>query len=162
MIARVPSRARLAIGVVLACAALASPAAADPRIDYMLHCRGCHGPDGAGLNGAAPPFRGQLGRFLAVDGGREYLVRVPGTAQSELGDAKIAALLNWIVPALGGVPPSGFVPYTASEVSRYRMSPLNDVAATRRALLESPTLRRGRPVGGSMPFNPATPPIRHP
>ena len=56
--------------------------------DYMLHCRGCHGPDGAGLPGAAPYFRGQLARFLSVPGGREYLVRVPGTAQSELSDAR--------------------------------------------------------------------------
>ena len=63
----------------------------------MLHCRGCHGPDGAGAPGAAPSFRGQVAKFLCVPGGREYLVRVPGTAQSELDDARTAALLNWLL-----------------------------------------------------------------
>ena len=32
-----------------------------------------------------------------VPGGREYLMRVPGTSQSELDDAQTAALLNWMV-----------------------------------------------------------------
>ena len=63
----------------------------------MLNCRGCHGPDGAGAPGAAPSFRGQVAKFLSVPGGREYLIRVPGTAQSELDDAHTAALLTWLV-----------------------------------------------------------------
>ena len=91
---------RLACGLAAALAWSASPTAvavADPRVDYMLNCRGCHGPDGAGAPGAAPSFRGQLAKFLWVPGGREYLVRVPGTAQSELDDARTAALLNWLL-----------------------------------------------------------------
>src|SRR5579862_5025319 len=82
---------------MVAAALLASAALADPQADYMLNCRGCHGPDGRGIADGAPAFRDTVGKFLRVPGGREYLVRVPGTAQSELSDARTAALLNWIV-----------------------------------------------------------------
>jgi len=114
----------------------AASASADPRVDYMLHCRGCHGPDGAGAPGAAPSFRGQLGKFLLVPGGREYLIRVPGTAQSELDDARTAALLNWLVREFSRDEiPAGFVPYDSAEVARNRHAPLVDVWATRHELL---------------------------
>jgi len=123
--------------VLLAVAAaglLITTAHADSRQDYILHCRGCHGPDGAGAAGAVPSFRGEMARFLQVEGGREYLVRVPGTAQSELSDARIASLLNWMLyefsPAQ--IPPD-FRPYTEEEVARLRR-PLVDVAAMRARL----------------------------
>jgi hypothetical protein len=125
--------------VTLLAAVALSPAAsagADPRIDYLLHCRGCHGPDGAGAPGAAPDFRDQLGRFLRVPGGREYLIRVPGTAQSELDDAATAVLLNWLLREFSPAQiPPGFRPYTADEVARHRRPALADPAATRRDLL---------------------------
>jgi len=123
---------------VLAAALLLLPlrAAADSSEDYVLHCRGCHGPDGAGAPGAAPSFRGQLGKFLLVPGGREYLIRVPGTAQSELDDARTAALLNWLVREFSRDEiPAGFVPYDSAEVARNRHAPLVDVWATRHELL---------------------------
>ena len=56
----------------------------------MLHCQGCHGPDGSGAPGAVPDFHNQVGKFLLVPGGREYLIRVPGVSQSELNDARVA------------------------------------------------------------------------
>lgn len=131
-------RAAVGVGVLTCVAALASAAAADARSDYMLHCRGCHGPDGAGAPGAAPSFRGQLGRFLWVPGGREYLIRVPGTAQSELDDARTAALLNWLVHEFSADEvPADFVPYGAEEVARHRHSALLDVGAARQELLLS-------------------------
>jgi mono/diheme cytochrome c family protein len=118
------------------CALLAAPATADPRVDYMLNCRGCHGPDGAGAPGAAPSFRGQLAKFLWVPGGREYLVRVPGTAQSELDDARTAALLNWLLHEFSAAEiPAGFTPYGADEVAPLRHAPLADVWGTRSQLL---------------------------
>lgn len=131
------SRRALRIGILVG-ALVASVAAADPRLDYMLHCRGCHGPDGAGAPGAAPSFRGQVAKFLWVPGGREYLIRVPGTAQSELSDARTAALLNWLVREFSAeqVPPD-FVPYTQAEVARSRRPPLADVFAVRRDLLRA-------------------------
>ena len=117
---------------------LASPAAADPQIDYMLHCRGCHGPDGAGAPGAAPTFRGQVAKFLGVPGGREYLIRVPGTAQSELSDARTAVLLNWIVRQFSAAEmPADFVPFSEEEVARLRRPPLTDVVAVRRSLVRA-------------------------
>lgn len=116
----------------------ASTARADPRLDYMLHCRGCHGPDGAGVAGAAPALRGEVAKFLAVPGGREYLVRVPGTAQSELDDAGVAALLNWIVREFDSeAAPGDFVPYDGAEVGPLRRRPLTDVVAARRDLVRA-------------------------
>lgn len=125
--------------VLLACALLLPAAArADSHADYMLHCQGCHGPSGAGMEGAVPSFRGQLGRFLRVEGGREYLVRVPGTSQSELSDARIAALLNWMLREFSpGQAPEGVAPYTEEEIARIRRPPLTDVVEVRRRLIEA-------------------------
>ena len=61
-------RALLA-AVTLLAAARAN--AADPRVDYMLQCQGCHRADGSGSPGAVPDLRGSLARFLTVPGGRE-------------------------------------------------------------------------------------------
>jgi hypothetical protein len=123
---------------VLAGALSASLAAADPQLDYMLHCRGCHGPDGSGAPGAAPSFRGQVAKFLWVAGGREYLIRVPGTAQSELNDAHTAVLLNWILREFSPTElPADFVPYSEAEVTRRRRPPLTDVYGVRRELLRA-------------------------
>jgi mono/diheme cytochrome c family protein len=119
-------------------AVFGSSARADPRTDYILNCRGCHAPDGSGLPGGAPSFRGQVGRFLSVPGGREYLIRVPGTAQSGLSDARIAALLNWIVHEFSpGELPADFTPYTAEEVARHRRAPLTEVERVRQGLLRA-------------------------
>jgi hypothetical protein len=78
-----------------------------------------------------------MARFLSVDGGREYLARVPGVAQSALDDTAIAALLNWMLARFDGerLEPE-FEPYTAAEVGRLRRDPLVRVGAARAALLE--------------------------
>jgi mono/diheme cytochrome c family protein len=129
---------RRAGALLAALLGLAAPAAADPRLDYMLHCRGCHGPDGGGAPGAAPTFRERLGRFLALPEGRAYLVRVPGTAQSELDDARTAALLNWMLAEFSpAAVPADFTPYEAAEVARLRAKALLDPAAERRRLLHA-------------------------
>ncbi len=158
MIGPAPAARRVAAALVaasLTAALAAAPAAADPRVDYMLQCRGCHGPAGAGASGAAPSFRGELAKFLWVPGGREYLIRVPGTAQSELDDARTAALLNWLLREFSpdAIPPD-FTPYGADEVARHRHAPLTDVWAARAALLRaiaaSPA-RAAAPHGGEPP-----------
>jgi len=129
--------AALLTGLVLSALSTAS-ALADPQTDYMLHCRGCHGPDGAGAPGAAPSFRGQVAKFLWVPGGREYLIRVPGTAQSELSDARTALLLNWILHEFSANElPNDFVPYSEEEVTRHRRPPLTDVVPVRRELVRA-------------------------
>ena len=120
---------RAALGSALV-ALVAAPAGAEtPAVNYMLQCQGCHLPDGRGKPGAVPDLK-DLGRFLSVPGGREYLVRVPGSAQSPLSDADLAALLNWMVRRFGPAQvAANFDPYTAGEVAGMRRPPLADVGA---------------------------------
>jgi hypothetical protein len=127
------------LGRVAAAAALAGSGgagAADPQVDYMLECQGCHLYDGSGAPGRVPDLRDSVGRFLTVPGGREYLVRVPGAAQSPLGDAELAEVLNWMIRRFG---PAGvaaeFEPYSAPEVARLRTAPLPEVDSVRGALV---------------------------
>ena len=139
------------IGFIIGALA-ASSSVADPQTDYMLHCRGCHGPDGAGAPGAAPSFRGQLAKFLWVPGGREYLIRVPGTAQSELNDARTAMLLNWILHEFSASEvPAEFAPYTEEEVTRHRRPPLTDVVAVRADLIRAIRTREEAGVHAALP-----------
>ena len=109
----------------------------DPELDYVLNCRGCHRADGSGTPGAVPALQGSLARFLHVAGGREYLARVPGVAQSVLDDAALARLLNWMLVRFDGEHvPADFQPFTAAELASRRGEPLVD-ASTRRAELVS-------------------------
>ncbi len=113
------------------------PAVADPYSDYRLHCQGCHGPEGQGVEGGAPPFPGQIAQFTRSAEGRSYLLRVPGVTQSELDDAHTAALMNWILARFDGPNlPAGFAPYTPAEVTRHRRAPLTEISQTRARLLE--------------------------
>lgn len=106
------------------------------RINYMLNCQGCHLPDGGGV-GDIPRMKGFVGNFLRVPGGREFVVRVPGSANAALNDAFLAELLNWmLVEISAGELPEDFQPYTAEEVRRYRAQPLSDVNAVRTELVQ--------------------------
>jgi mono/diheme cytochrome c family protein len=108
----------------------------------MLQCQGCHTPDGRGVPGRVPSFKGFLGKFLQVDGGREFLVRVPGAAQSPLTDAELAALTNWMLRHFSAAElPTKFDPYGEAEVARLRSQPLVEVSAERRRLLENMAAR---------------------
>jgi hypothetical protein len=121
-----------ALGGLLAAAA----AAQDPRIDYMLQCQGCHLADGSGSPGAVPDLRGSLARFLSVPGGREYLVRVPGAAQSPLSDRRLAAVLDWMIREFGPAEAAAAAqPYRAEEVARWRADPYLEVQAVRQELI---------------------------
>jgi hypothetical protein len=102
-----------------------------PSEDFVLQCSGCHGPHGAGTPGVVPPLSG-LAPFLETPAGRQYLVRVPGVAQSSLDDARLAALLDWVLAEFSGVRPDP--PYTAIEVGGWRSRPLRDPAAFRRTI----------------------------
>ena len=141
---------RLRLMAALAAAAavaglMPAPMSADPSTDYILNCRGCHGPGGGGAPGAVPAFPGQLGKFLQVPGGREFLVRVPGASQSELDDAHLAALLNWALLTFSPAEvPAHFVPYSAAEVAATRRPPLIDVSGTRRRLMQQIEARERR------------------
>jgi mono/diheme cytochrome c family protein len=103
----------------------------------MMHCQGCHGAEGAGAaDGAVPTMNGFVGNFLKVDRGREFLVRVPGSANADLSDAALAEVLNWLLPRISAAQvPNDFEPYNESEVGQWRADPLQDVAGLRRQLL---------------------------
>jgi mono/diheme cytochrome c family protein len=123
---------------LVASLAFASTAIADPLTDYTLHCRGCHGGDGSGAPGAVPSFRNQIGKFLLIEGGREYLIRVPGSAQSALSDARTAALLNWLVEEFGPKEVAAdFQPFTEQEITKHRRPPLTEVQQVRQRLVEA-------------------------
>jgi mono/diheme cytochrome c family protein len=95
---------------------------------YVLHCSGCHGLDGAGIPSLVPSLR-ELAGLLDHDDGRAYLVRVPGVAQAPLPDRELAALLNWVMEQLSGVP--NFAPYTSDEIGHWRSQPLRDPLKSR-------------------------------
>lgn len=107
------------------------------RSQYVLACAGCHGLDASGsVVGNVPDMR-QLGRFLRIEGGREFVIKVPGVMGSGLSDQQVAEVTNWVLATLaaGSVPPAHQA-YTADEVRRARAAPLLDVAATRAGLVE--------------------------
>jgi hypothetical protein len=142
---------RTAAWLALACLLAASQARSEPqasegggagpagaaaaRLDYMLQCQGCHLADGSGSPGAVPDLRNSLPRFASVPGGREYLVRVPGAAQSPLSDQRLAAVLDWMIREFGAAEAAAAEPYRAEEVARWRAQPYSEVQAVRRALL---------------------------
>ena len=106
------------------------------RVDYMLNCQGCHLPDGDGA-GDVPRMKNFVGNFLKVPGGRAFLVQVPGSANAALDDARLAALLNWMLAEISRDQlPADFRPYSAEEVRAYRATPLRDVLKTRAQLIQ--------------------------
>jgi mono/diheme cytochrome c family protein len=113
----------LALGVTLALAAGAARAEAVSGADHhawqnwAVGCQGCHRPDASGSPKGAPPMKGVVARFLWVEGGRDYLMRVPGVATSPLGDADLAELLNFVLRHFDGEDlPRDFKPFTAEEI----------------------------------------------
>ena len=125
----------LAAGLVLAVSGT-SHAGQPPDINYKVYCQGCHVPDGTGIPPEVPSLVADMGRFLQVEGGRAYLVQVPGTSTSPLDNADVATLLNWMLETYAHDSlPADFKPYTAEEVAVYRAELLLDPAARRGALL---------------------------
>ncbi|GIX17085.1 MAG: hypothetical protein KatS3mg119_1271 [Rhodothalassiaceae bacterium] len=109
---------------------------ADPALDYVLNCQGCHLPDGRGAPGRVPPLKDHVARFLALPEGRAFLIQVPGVARSALSDERIAALMNWLVARFDPEHlPADFRPYTAGEVAALRANPRAQVSARRAELL---------------------------
>lgn len=129
-----PARRRSRLAVVL-CGAIALggvPACADQgaaaaRIDYLLHCSGCHRPDGAGAPPEVPSLRGPIGLIVGTPEGRDYVARVPEAAQAPLEDDELARVLNWILREFSPhTLPDGFRPLDAEEVGAARGRVLAD------------------------------------
>lgn len=98
-----------------------------PRAEYnwVMNCQGCHRANATGSQGGAPDMAGLVSQFLRLDGGRAYLVRVPGVAFAPLSDTDVAELLNWLLQTFDAEHiPIDFEPYSAKEVKIYREKPL--------------------------------------
>ena len=125
---------------------IGSKSTGDPALDYVLHCQGCHQAGGTGLAGAVPQLKDSVARVASLPGGREYLARVPGVAQSQLDDGAVAALLNWLLAYFDAAHlPADFRPFTAQEVGPLRRHPLVNASQVR-AALESPEPARASPA----------------
>ena len=118
-------RLPFAVGLLL----LALPARADSyeEHDYILNCSGCHRMDGRGSR--TVPSLLDMEELRGKPGAREYWVQVPGAAQAPLADARLAALLNWLVERFTGHSPNPA--YTDAEVRLLRRTPVTDPLAER-------------------------------
>ena len=117
---------------VIAASSLSIAAHANPAQDYMLYCMGCHGAQAEGVPGKVPPLAHALGLYMRTPAGRNYLLRVPGAANSVLSDAQLAAVLNWLAKNFAADELSSTVPlFTPEEVTASRHSPLASVLAAR-------------------------------
>jgi mono/diheme cytochrome c family protein len=120
---------------------LAGDAVADAdraRQNYLLHCMGCHGEDGLGLEGRVPSFRNTLARISASPQGRDYVLRVPGVTQATLGDRETAEVLNWVLAEFSSKEVAQRIaPFAQAEVARARQQPLLEVNAVREAVFRA-------------------------
>lgn len=137
---RTPLAGLLLAGTALAALAAAPALAPDveqrARVNYLLHCAGCHLPDGHGSPGTVPDLREYLGEFAQHPESRSFIARVPGASGAPVSDAELAEILNWILVTMNGdqLRP-GFEPYTVDEIGRYRRDVLIDVEPARQALI---------------------------
>jgi len=106
--------------------------------NYLQYCSGCHLQDGMGKpNKGIPAMKDKVGRFLDADGGRAFIVQVPGVMNTPLSDAQIADLMNWVLRGMAGSStPPHTAPYTTAEVAQLRASRPADVPATRALIVE--------------------------
>jgi mono/diheme cytochrome c family protein len=120
-------------------------AQASPAQDYILNCMGCHGTQAQGVPGKVPPLANMLSRFMRTAVGRNYVLRVPGAANSALSDAQLAAVLNWLAVTYDS-PATSLAPFTREEVAAVRRTPLGSVLATRSAVVRSLAITGSAPA----------------
>lgn len=131
----------IALSAIFACASSIAIANDKPysnqgRIDFLLHCSGCHAQDGRGLeNKGIPALKDQVGYFLRTDGGRAYVMQIPGLLSAGMSDARAADVTNYILARFAGASLlENFVPYTVDEAKRYRESRPADIPGKRKLL----------------------------
>jgi mono/diheme cytochrome c family protein len=125
----------LRLAVALAAGAFGPAVPASPAQDYTLYCMGCHGAQAQGVPGRIPPLAGSVSLFMRIPEGRDYVLRVPGAANSALPDAQLTAVLNWLAESYGAPDAPRPVPFTVEEVTRVRRMPLADVQSRRREVI---------------------------
>jgi len=107
------------------------------RVNYMIHCQGCHLPEAAGYPGKVPRMRDFVGYFLHSREGREFIIRVPGVSTSSLANDEVTELMNWLLLTYSAPQlPEDFVPFTVDEVAALRPDLETDPETTRRGILE--------------------------
>jgi len=141
---------RCAIGVglvaglmtLVTAAALAAVARAQPvqtgiplpaaQVAYLTSCGGCHGIEGRSAPGSVPTLRGLTGSFLCTRQGRNFIIRLPDVALTQLSDRSLTEVMNFVVFDLGAPVAGGAkaAPYTVAEVARLRQHPLTDTGLT--------------------------------
>ena len=98
---------------------------------------GCHGPQAQGVPGKIPPLAGTLARFMRTPEGRNYVLRVPGAANSALPDAQLTAVLNWLAVQFRAPDEAAPAPFTEQELASVRHLPLANVRTTRAAVVQA-------------------------
>ncbi len=124
-----------------------------PKANYIERCGGCHGVDGRSVAQLVPDLKHTAAYFLCDEEARAYVARLPNVAFSQISDADLAAMLNYVVSDLGakdgpsqpGAPAAR--PYTAAEVGRLRRDALTipDLKAYRRRIVERLVARCAAP-----------------
>ena len=100
---------------------------ASPRTNYLLYCSGCHLVNGKGSPPNVPTLHHELGRMMAVQEMRSYLLRVPGASHTPLSDNDLAAVVNWVLTEFNEETlPEDFQPIHAEEVTEARKDILAD------------------------------------
>jgi hypothetical protein len=109
------------------------------KMQYMLFCSGCHTPDGRGSGDSrVPDMRNFLGYFMAVEGGREFLIQVPGVSTAPLKSKELANIVNWMLRNFSaGQLPDGFIEFNKQEVERLRKYVLRSELGDKRKKLVS-------------------------
>ncbi|WP_235902591.1 c-type cytochrome [Sandarakinorhabdus oryzae] len=137
-------------------AAVAMPAAAEPKAAFVARCSMCHQATGQGLSGQFPRLAGRAAAIAQSPEGRRYLARVvlngmsgpitvdgtplmgvmPGMAT--MSDAEIAEILSHAVSL--GKPAKPAKPFKAAEIAAVRAEgrvSMADNAALRAKLVDA-------------------------
>jgi mono/diheme cytochrome c family protein len=113
----------------------AAPPPSTPQQNFVLRCQGCHGPDGRGVAGRVPALADTLSPLMQIASGRDFLLRVPGAANSALSDAALADVVNWLVARYASQPAAPDArAFTAADVTAARARPLTNLRETRRKI----------------------------
>lgn len=108
------------------------------KMKYTLFCSGCHTADGRGSGDPRiPDMRNALGYFAAVEGGREFLIQVPGVSTAPIKSKELAKIVNWMLRTFSGDQlPDDFKEFDEKEVERLRQYVLrSELGDTRKALV---------------------------
>ena len=124
-------------GLMALALAVPAPARDFARQNYLLHCAGCHLPDGTGSKpNDVPTLHDIPGHFASLPEGRAFLTQVPGLSYTPLTDLEAAEVLNWTLQQFSkGTLPADYQPFTPEELARHRAERPVSIFAVRSAVL---------------------------